>query len=249
MGLGVSRHQDAGRRADFIRGQIAWAIRKNSPELKSILDKFAEEHRIGTTFGNMLRNKFYKSDKMVHRAYAPDDLKKFRDLLAIFRQYGSSYSFDYLMLAAQGYQESQLNQSRRSPRGAVGIMQLLPSTAADKAVGIKGIDKSAERNVEAGTKYLRHLIDTYLNEPGLTPREQFLFAFAAYNAGPANLKKFRQKAEEMGLDRDRWFGNVENGAAAIVGRETVQYVGNIYKYYIAYNLLADKVYDPDAAKN
>jgi hypothetical protein len=53
----------------------------------------------------------------------------------------------------------------------------------------------------------------------------------------------------MGLDRDRWFGNVENGAAAIVGRETVQYVGNIYKYYIAYNLLADKVYDPDAAKN
>ncbi|MGO4440668.1 transglycosylase SLT domain-containing protein [Rhizobium sp. RAF56] len=230
-------------------GQIAWAIRKNSPELKSILDKFAEEHRIGTTFGNMLRNKFYKSDKMVHRAYAPDDLKKFRDLLAIFRQYGSSYSFDYLMLAAQGYQESQLNQSRRSPRGAVGIMQLLPSTAADKAVGIKGIDKSAERNVEAGTKYLRHLIDTYLNEPGLTPREQFLFAFAAYNAGPANLKKFRQKAEEMGLDRDRWFGNVENGAAAIVGRETVQYVGNIYKYYIAYNLLADKVYDPDAAKN
>lgn len=225
-------------------GQIAWAVRKDNPQLKSILDKFAAEHRVGTTFGNILKNKFYKSDKMVRRAYSPEDLEKFRELIAIFRQYGGSYSFDYLMLTAQGYQESQLDQSRRSPRGAVGIMQLLPSTAADKAIGIKGIEKSPERNVEAGAKYLRHLIDTYINEPGLSPREQFLFAFAAYNAGPSNLRKFRQKAEEMGLDRNRWFGNVENGAAAIVGRETVQYVSNIYKYYVAYDLLADRLKDP-----
>ncbi|KQV66408.1 transglycosylase [Rhizobium sp. Root1220] len=224
-------------------GQIAWAIRKNSPHLKAILDDFATTHRVGTAFGNMLRTKFYKSDKIVRRASSPEDREKFRNLIAIFRQYGNQYSFDYLMLAAQGYQESQLNQSRRSPRGAVGIMQLLPSTAADKSVNIKGIDKNAERNVEAGAKYLRHLIDTYIDDPDLTPREQVLFAFAAYNAGPGNLRKFRHKAEEMNLDPNVWFGNVENGAAAIVGRETVQYVSNIYKYYIAYSLLSDRVED------
>ena len=142
------------------------------------------------------------------------------------------------MLMAQGYQESQLDQSRRSPRGAVGIMQLLPSTAADKAVGIHGIDKDQNLNVEAGSKYLRYLIVTYLDDPAVTPRNRMLFAFAAYNAGPGNLHKFRAKAKDMGLDPNLWFGNVENAAAAIVGRETVQYVSNIYKYYVAYGLLA-----------
>ena len=59
-------------------------------------------------------------------------------------------------------------------------------------------------------------------------------ALAAYNAGPGNLKKFRDFASKQGLDPNRWFGNVENGAAAIVGQETVGYIGNIYKYYVVY---------------
>ncbi len=219
-------------------GQVAWAIRKNSPLLKAKLDAFANAHKVGTTFGNILKNKFYKSEKMVRRAYSPAEMEKFNTLVEIFRKYAAEYSFDYLMVIAQGYQESQLDQSRKSPRGAVGIMQLLPSTAADKAVGIKDIS-TADRNVEAGSKYLRHLIDTYIADPSLPPREQLLFAFAAYNAGPGNLRKFRAKAAEMGLDPNRWFGNVENGAAAIVGRETVQYVSNIYKYYVAYDMLAE----------
>ncbi|CAN7305912.1 transporter substrate-binding domain-containing protein [Rhizobium sp. LjRoot98] len=225
-------------------GEIAWAIRKNSPLLKAKLDAFANDHKIGTTFGNILKNRFYKSDKMVRRAYSPAEMEKFTKLVDIFRKHAGEYSFDYLMVIAQGYQESQLDQSRRSPRGAVGIMQLLPTTAADKAVGIKDIS-SADRNVEAGNKYLRHLIDTYIADPALPPREQLLFAFAAYNAGPGNLRKFRAKAAEMGLDPNRWFGNVENGAAAIVGRETVQYVSNIYKYYIAYDMLAEHAHMGD----
>lgn len=220
-------------------GQIAWAIRKNSPLLKVRLDAFAKDHKIGTTFGNILKSRYYKSDKMVRRAYSPDEMEKFHNLVDIFRKHAAEYSFDYLMVIAQGYQESQLDQGRHSPRGAVGIMQLLPSTAADKAVGIKDIASNPDRNVEAGNKYLRHLIDTYIDDPDLPPREQLLFAFAAYNAGPGNLRKFRAKAKEMGLDPNRWFGNVENGAAAIVGRETVQYVSNIYKYYVAYDMLAE----------
>lgn len=218
-------------------GKIAWAIRKNSPELKTALNAFVATHKVGTAFGNILRNNFYKQDKIIKRAYAPEDAKRFQTLIAIFRKYGGSYSFDYLMLMAQGYQESQLDQSRRSPRGAVGIMQMLPSTAKDKVVGISGIDKDPDRNVEAGAKYLRHLVDTYIGGDGITPKDRQLFAFAAYNAGPGNLRKFREKAKAMGLDPNVWFGNVENAASEIVGRETVQYVSNIYKYYVAYSLL------------
>lgn len=230
-------------------GQIAWAIRKDSPKLKATLDAFVKGHRIGTTFGNILRNSYYKSDKMLKRAYAPEDMERFQTLVEIFRKHGGTYSFDYLMLMAQGYQESQLDQSRRSPRGAVGVMQLLPSTAADKSVGIKGIDKDQDRNVEAGSKYLRYLVLTYINDPQITPRNQLLFAFAAYNAGPGNLRKFRAKAKDMGLDPNLWFGNVENAAAEIVGRETVQYVSNIYKYYVAYGLLAEHAKETSSAKS
>jgi membrane-bound lytic murein transglycosylase MltF len=229
------------------QGRIAWAIRKGSPQLKAELDPFIAGHRIGTTFGNILKKRYFVQDKIVRRAYSPDDVERFRTLVGIFREYGRTYSFDYLMLMAQGYQESQLDQSRRSPRGAVGIMQMLPSTAKDKAIGISGIDKDAARNVKAGTKYLRHLIDTYIDDDGLQPRDRQLFAFAAYNAGPGNLKKFRDKARSMGLDPNVWFGNVENAAAEIIGRETVQYVSNIYKYYVAYSLLVDRMDERNAA--
>jgi membrane-bound lytic murein transglycosylase MltF len=163
-------------------------------------------------------------------------MKRFNELLEFFRKYGDVYGFDYLMITAQGYQESHLNQADRSRAGAVGVMQLLPRTARDKAIAISGIEKSAERNIEAGNKYLRYLIMTYIKDPDVDARNKTLFAFAAYNAGPGNLKKFRAKAAEMGLNPNLWFENVENAAAAIIGRETVQYVSNIYKYYIAYTL-------------
>lgn len=222
-------------------GKIAWAIRKDSPELKKELNDFVATHKIGTTFGNILRNTYFKQDKIVKRAYSPTDVERFQRLVEIFRKYGGTYSFDYLMLMAQGYQESQLDQSKRSPRGAVGVMQMLPSTAMDKVIAITGIDKDPDRNVEAGAKYLRHLIDTYIDDQELDVKDRQLFAFAAYNAGPGNLRRFREKAKTMGLDPNVWFGNVENAASEIVGRETVQYVSNIYKYYVAYSLLVARM--------
>lgn len=228
-------------------GELAWAIRKNSPLLKAEIDAFVATHKVGTTFGNILRKRYYTSDKMARRALSDDAQKRFAHLADAFRKYGGEFGFEYFLIAAQGYQESELDQSKRSPRGAVGVMQLLPSTAADKNVGVPDIIDSADRNIYAGAKYLRHLIETYITDAGIDDRNQILFAFAAYNAGPGNLRKFRDKATQMGLDPNRWFGNVENGAAAIVGRETVQYVSNIYKYYIAYTLAAQIAADRDAA--
>lgn len=221
-------------------GEIAWAIRKGSPKLASALNAFVKGHKVGTTFGNIVKKRYYQSDKMVRAAYEGSEIEKYRALRAFFEKYATTYTFDVLLLTAQGYQESHLDQSRRSPRGAVGIMQLLPSTAADKAIGISGVAESADRNIEAGTKYMRHLIKTYLNEADINPANQMLLAFVAYNAGPGNLRKIRRTTSEMGLNPDVWFGNVENGAAKVIGRETVQYVSNIYKYYIAYSLFDEQ---------
>jgi len=229
-------------------GKISWAMRKNSPQLLAEFNRFVKLHRIGTTFGNIVGKKYFYSNKMLKKAYSNSELNKFKGLLSLFEKHGATYNFNDILLAAQGCQESQLDQSRRSPRGAVGIMQLLPTTAADKSVNIKGVDKSADRNIEAGAKYLRHLLETYIKEDGNDDLNRMLFALAAYNAGPGNLKKFRRKAETLGLDPNRWFGNVENGAAAIVGRETVQYVGNIYKYYIAYSLYLQQEEQNERAK-
>ncbi|MEG1038775.1 MAG: lytic transglycosylase F [Pseudomonas sp.] len=220
--------------------QFAWAIRKDSPLLKSELAAFVQTHKVGTVFGNSLRNKYVKNTKRVLNATSEAELKKFNATVDLFRKHAHTYDFDYLMLVAQGFQESQLDQQARSHRGAVGVMQLMPSTAAGSDVGIRGIDKSADKNIEAGTKYMRLLADKYLNDPELTPLNRTLMTFAAYNAGPGNLRKFRSLAQQSGLNKDIWFGNVEHCAARVVGRETVDYVGNIYKYYVAYKLAEQK---------
>ncbi len=221
---------------------IAWAIRKNSPRLKEELNAFVEGHELGSGFVNTLVKRYPKSTKHVKNATSEAEMQRFKATVDIFRKHAKTYGFDYLMLA-QGYQESGLNQKAFSPRGAVGLMQLLPSTAADKAVGITGIETDPDRNVEAGAKYLRLMADTYLDDPAINDLNRTLMSFAAYNAGPGNIRKFSRLAEKQGRDPNKWFGNVEFAAAKVVGRGTVQYVANIYKYYIAYRLTTE----PDRA--
>jgi membrane-bound lytic murein transglycosylase MltF len=211
------------------------------------VNEFTKTHKIGTTFGNILKKRYLGSDSFVKRSTSTEEIEKFRSIAELFRKYGEEYDFDWLMIAAQGYQESKLDQSARSPRGAVGVMQLMPKTAADPAVGIPNIE-SVDNNIHAGVKYLRTLVDKYLDDPALDRKNRTLMAFAAYNAGPGNLRKFRKLAGDSGLDPNVWFHNVEHGAAEIVGRETVQYVANIYKYYVAYRLASERNDERSKAK-
>jgi membrane-bound lytic murein transglycosylase MltF len=148
---------------------------------------------------------------------AAEEVQKFTGLVEIFKKYGKMYDFDYLMVAAQGYQESQLDQSKRSPKGAVGVMQLLPATAAAKPISILGIDKDADLNIKAGTLYMKFLREQYVNEPGIDSKNQLLMSLAAYNAGPGNLASFRKIVKDSGLNPDIWFNNVEYGASRNVG--------------------------------
>lgn len=229
-------------------GDIAWAIRKNSPLLAAQIDSFMKTHKVGTSFGNTIVQRYLKNTKAINNATSDVEMAKFRKLVGFFEKYATEYKFNDLMMVAQGYQESQLDQSRSSPRGAVGVMQLLPSTAADKSIGITGIDKNAEKNIQAGIKYMALLRDKYLTDPGISDKDKVLMTFAAYNAGPGNLNKFRRLAEKSNLNPDVWFNNVEIAASKIVGQETVQYVSNIYKYYVAYELVKQRQAQKEAAK-
>ena len=217
-------------------GFVGWAVRRNNPELASSLQAFSRKVRKGTLLGNMLIKRYYQNTRWIKNPAREQAREKFEQLLTLFRKYGDQYGFDALALAAQGYQESELDQNRRSHRGAVGIMQLLPSTAADKQVGIPDIS-TEENNIHAGARYLAFLRDRYFSDPAISAEDRMAFSWAAYNAGPAKVRKMRKLARKMGLDPNRWFGNVEIAAGKIVGRETVRYVANIYKYYTAYRYL------------
>jgi membrane-bound lytic murein transglycosylase MltF len=218
-------------------GQIAWAMRKNSPKLKEATDQFLKTHKQGTAFGNAVIGRYARNDKMLKNAIAPDELKKFQETVARFQKYGSQYNLDYLLMMAEGFQESTLNQDAKSGVGAVGIMQLMPTTGEQMKVG--DIHQK-EANIHAGVKYIRFMVDKYFANEPMDDTNKLLFAFAAYNAGPGRIHSLREEAAKRGLDPNVWFGNVEFIAAERVGMETVTYVANIYKYYVAYKLVAEQ---------
>jgi membrane-bound lytic murein transglycosylase MltF len=216
-------------------GRVGYAFRKNSPQLAAMLNGFVEKNQQGTLMGNILINRYIRDFDWAKNALEDDDYERFSSLVEFFRKYGDQYRFDYLLVAAQGYQESQLDQAKRSQAGAVGIMQLLPGTAADPNVGIPDI-QDPENNIHAGIKYIDFIRNRYFSEPGIDQMNRGLFTMAAYNAGPARVQSLRKKAAEQGYDPNQWFDNVEVIAAKDIGRETVQYVSNILKYYVSYQL-------------
>lgn len=228
-------------------GRIGYAMRKNSPQLAGLLNEFLKTHKQGTLNGNILINRYLKNFDWAKNALDADDFQRFQDLIDVFSTYGTRYGIDYLMVAAQGYQESRLDQGARSAAGAIGIMQLLPSTAADSNVGITDIS-TAESNIHAGVKYLDFIRNRYFSDPDIDAFNQTMFAFAAYNAGPARVRKLRNWAAEQGYDPNVWFDNVEVMASKDIGAETVQYVANILKYYLAYKLTLQKQLERNEAR-
>ncbi|HTS00936.1 MAG TPA: transglycosylase SLT domain-containing protein, partial [Thermoanaerobaculia bacterium] len=230
----LKTHPDIALRSG---GQVAWAMRKNSPLLKAEVDAFLAKYPEGSATRNMLFSKYLKSTKFVKSAASRQELEKFEAMIRYFRTYSDKYDMDYLLMAAQGYQESQLNQTVKSPVGAVGVMQVMPATGQELKVGDIA---QIEPNIHAGVKYMRFMIDQYFEKEPMDRLNKGLFAFAAYNAGPNRIMSLRKVAAQRGLDPNVWFNNVEVVASEKVGRETVTYVSNIYKYYIAYKLVLEE---------
>jgi membrane-bound lytic murein transglycosylase MltF len=217
-------------------GEIAWMFRRNSPGLKKAVDAFVKSHGKGTSFGNQVIRRYLKNTRFVKNATSEAELRKFREMVALFRKYGDKYDIDYLLVMAQGYQESRLDHSVKSKAGAIGVMQVMPATGKELDVGDI---RKLEPNVHAGVKYIRYMIDQYYAKEPMGPLDKGLFAFASYNAGPSRIQGFRKEAARRGLSPNVWFNNVEVVAADRIGSETVTYVSNIYKYYIAYTLVTE----------
>lgn len=229
----IAVHDDVAVRTG---GQVAWAIRKNSPQLKAELDDVITHNKAGTATGNEILRRYLRNVKYVKDAGSDAERKKFEALTQYFRKYGSQYDVDWVLMGAQGYQESQLNQDAKSHVGAIGVMQLMPATGSQMKVGDI---READHNIDAGIKYMRFMIDRYYAHEPMTDLNKALFTFASYNAGPGRIAQLRKEAKRRGLDPNVWFGNVEYIAAEKIGQETVTYVSNIYKYYIAYRLILE----------
>jgi membrane-bound lytic murein transglycosylase MltF len=232
----LTLHQDTVLKEE---GQLAFATRKDSPELRQLLDEFVRGHQMGTSFGNTLLRRYLQNTKWAQGVTSAEEMRKFQEYVRYFEKYAAEYDFDYLMLVAQGYQESGLDQNRKNPSGAVGIMQVIPKYAAAPPISIPNVEH-AETNIQAGAKMLRNIAETYFNDDKLDATNKTLMVFASYNAGPNRIVRLRKKAASEGLDPNQWFGNVELVAAKDVGQETVQYVSNIYKYYVAYKLTLEE---------
>lgn len=216
-------------------GAIAWALRKDAPKLTEAVNAFARRARKGSTIGNVLYARYLRENRWVRNVRSSRESKRLTGMVDHFKKYGALYGFDWRLLAAQAYQESRLDHSVISSAGAVGVMQLLPSTAASREVGIPDIAE-LEQNIHAGAKYLRVISDNYFDDLEDDPLNRHLFSIAAYNAGATRIRRLRREAAALGLDPNLWFENVEVVAARRIGAEPVRYVANIYKYYIAYRL-------------
>jgi membrane-bound lytic murein transglycosylase MltF len=226
-------------------GSLAVAIRKNSPKLAAELNGFIAKNGLDSAIGRILNQRYLESTRYVKNAASEAERKKFLAMVELFRKYGDQYKFDYLMMAAQGYQESRLDQGAKSQVGAIGVMQLMPATGAEQKVGDV---TQLEPNIHAGVKYMRFVRDQFFEDQPMDDLNKGLFTFASYNAGPGRIRQLRREAEKRGLNPNIWFGNVERIASERIGRETVTYVSNIYKYYVAYRLISEERDRREAAK-
>ena len=209
--------------------KAAWAVRKENPQL---LDKLNEA--IASVLKKNKRaferdfSQYFKTARWIQNPFVKGS--KF-ELSTHFEREAAAFGMDRLQLMAQGFQESSLNPKAKSPYGAVGIMQLLPSTA--EWLGVMNYGE-VEGNIHAGAKYMARLMKRYAKVPEISEDNRFFFALAAYNAGPGRVRKYRKRAPKLGYDPNKWFGNVERVALRSGNLETVMYVRNILNYTMAY---------------
>jgi membrane-bound lytic murein transglycosylase MltF len=212
---------------------IGWAIRKNCPKLQLEIADFFERFVKVHGLVRIRQAQYGRRVKALRDPTGTKEWERFEQILKVFDKYGQKYNFDPLMLAAQGYQESRLDQNAKSHVGAIGVMQIMPATGAELKVGDIHL---VEPNIHGGAKYMDRLMSRYFKDAKFSETDRTLIAFACYNAGPGTISRMRKEAARRGPDEDQWFNNVELVTAEKVGVETTTYVRNIFKYYVGYKL-------------
>lgn len=212
-------------------------VSKMNADLAKDLLEFAASPYLDAALRDYRQKNFSHERFALKSPLTQTELNRFESMKKYFHRYGHENQLDPLFLAGLGFQESLLNQGAVSPSGAVGVMQLLPSTGASMNVGNI---YELEPNIHAGAKYINSLLREMSLESGLSENERGFFAVAAYNAGANNVRKARELAVKMGLNPNQWFLNVEMASARLLGLETFLYVRNVYKYYVTYDVWVRK---------
>ena len=188
----ITVHRDVTVRTG---GSLAIAFRKENPQLRDAVNSWLRKHGKGDAFRNVVERRYLQNMSFVKNAAADAERQKLQTVVALFKKYGAEYDVDYLLMAAQGYQESTLDQAVKSPVGAIGVMQVMPPTGKELNVGdITEVDA----NIHAGVKYMRFMMDRYFKDDPMDNLNKALMTFAAYNAGPGRLRQLRKEAEQAG---------------------------------------------------
>ena len=160
---GIKVHKDITVRSG---GNLAVAFRKENPKLREVVNTWLKKHGKGDGFRNTIERRYLDSVKYAKNAAADAERKKLQAVVELFKKYGAQYDVDYLLMAAQGYQESTLDQGVKSPVGAIGVMQVMPPTGKELNVGDI---TEVEANIHAGVKYMRFMMDRYFKDDPMDP--------------------------------------------------------------------------------
>lgn len=180
-----------------------WAVRSRDQQLTNALNLFIENEYRSATY-NVLHAKYFEQRKIEssnRRVTQVDSISPYDD---VTKSYSEEYGFDWRLITALMFQESQFNPTAYSYAGAEGLMQLIPATA--ELMGVSDTS-NAESSINAGIRYLNYLRGKF--EEDLLLEDRIWFTLASYNAGYGRVKRARALAEKMGLDKDQWFDNVE----------------------------------------
>ena len=191
----ITVHRDVTMRSG---GTLAVAFRKDNPRLREAVNVWIRKHGKGDQFRNVIEQPVSQERQYVKNAAADAERQKFLAVIELFKKYGAQYNVDWLLMAAQGYQESTLDQGVKSPVGAIGVMQVMPTTGNELKVGNIA---EIEPNIHAGVKYMRFMMDQYFKDEPMDNLNKGLMTFASYNAGPGRLRELRREAEKRGSTR------------------------------------------------
>ena len=230
------------------------AIRSENVNLLKIINNYIKSKKDARLY-TRLYDKYFLNPRQIKRHLKHHQRKlKGKKILSVYdelvQKYSEKYGFDWRIITAQMFQESRFNPNARSRAGAIGLMQIMPSTG--KQLGLSNI-KNPQVNIHAGTKYMKWLYNKF--DISLPAVDRMWFTLASYNAGLGHVIDARSLAGKLGLNRDRWFGNVEKAMLLLSkkkyskkarfgyvrGREPVGYVRSIQKIYASYlNIFPDK---------
>ncbi len=196
---------DIGLQVSFVQ-RSSWAVRKDQPLLAQAADEWYKANVKSTAFRASTKRYFEQSKRPAYGTILSVKDGKISHFDKLFKTYAKEIGWDWRLLAALAYTESNFDTTAVSWAGARGLMQLMPNTA--KALGVpEGKEQNPEESVKAATKFIgimnrnfRHIED---------PEERSSFILAAYNAGLGHVKDAMALAKKYGSDPNVWEGNVE----------------------------------------